>query len=56
MRRPFGTTTDGRKVEALSLHAGDLSVTILTLGATLNDVRLKGVAYPLTLGSKDVAA
>ncbi|WP_417243997.1 aldose epimerase family protein [Celeribacter sp.] len=56
MRRPFGTTADGRKVEAASLHAGELSVTILTLGAIVNDVRLKGVAYPLTLGSDDLAA
>lgn len=56
MRRPFGTTPDGRAVEAVSLHAGDLSVTLLTLGAAIHDVRLKGVPYPLTLGATDIAA
>lgn len=56
MRRPFGKTKNGKPVEALTLHAGDLSVTILTLGATLQDVRLAGVDHSLTLGANDVAA
>ena len=56
MRHPFGHTHDGREIEALSLHAGDLTVTILTLGAIVQDVRLKGVAHSLTVGSPQLAA
>ena len=51
---PFGTTADGRTVHALRLSAGDLTVTLLTLGACLQDLRLAGVPYPLTLGSTRV--
>lgn len=56
MRQTFGKTSDGRAVEAITLHAGDLSATILTLGATLQNVRLTGVPHALTLGAQDVAA
>lgn len=49
------TLPDGRSVEALDLAAGDLSVRLLTLGATLNDVRLKGIPQSLTLRSDDPA-
>lgn len=56
MKTQFGTLKDGRVVEALTLTAGDLSVTLLTLGAILNDVRLKGVDYGLTLGSPKIEA
>ncbi|MEM6306651.1 MAG: aldose epimerase family protein [Pseudomonadota bacterium] len=52
---PFGTTKDGQGVEAITLTSSELSVTILTLGAILNDVRLTRVAYPLTLGARTVA-
>ncbi len=51
---PFGTTSDGQAVHALTLSAGDLTATILTLGAALQDLRLAGVPYPLTLGSDRV--
>lgn len=47
----FGTLPDGRSVRALTLRAGDLTATVLTLGAILQDVRLAGVAHGLTLGS-----
>jgi len=50
---PFGTLADGRTVHALTLAAGDLAVSLLTLGATIRDVRLAGVAHGLTLGSDD---
>jgi aldose 1-epimerase len=50
---PFGTT-DGVTVHALTLSAGDLTVSLLTLGAAVQDVRLVGVPYPLTLGSDRV--
>lgn len=52
---PFGTLPDGRPVHALTLAAGDLTVRLLTLGATLNDVRLKGVPHSLTLRTDDPA-
>lgn len=51
----FGTTKDGRDVEAIALHNGDLSVTILTLGAIVQDLRLAGVDRSLTLGSETLA-
>ena len=52
---PFGTLPDGRAVHALDLAAGDLCLRLLTLGATLNDVRLGGIAHSLTLRSDDPA-
>lgn len=51
----FGTTANGHPVHRMTMAAGDLSVTVLSLGAILQDVRLAGVAYGLTLGS-DVLA
>ncbi len=54
--RPFGTLRDGRAVQALDLASPDLRVTILTLGAILQDLRLTGVEAPLTLGSADLSA
>ena len=51
----FGQTADGREVQKIPLRSEQLTVTILTLGAVINDVRLTGVAWPLTLGSPDVA-
>lgn len=47
----FGTTGDGQPVHAITLTNEDLSATILTYGAILQDVRLAGVPYSLTLGS-----
>jgi len=52
----FGYTADGRHVQKITLRSEQLTVTILTLGAVINDVRLSGVAWPLTLGSPDVAS
>ena len=46
----FDTLPDGRAVHALDLHAGRLRARVLTLGATLQDLRLDGVAHPLVLG------
>jgi aldose 1-epimerase len=56
MIAPFGTTKAGRPVDAITISAGDLTAKILTFGAILNDVRLQGVPYGLTLGSNDLAA
>lgn len=54
--RRFGVTRQGAEVEAIRLAAGEMSATILTLGATLQDLRLAGTPWPLTLGSDSVAA
>jgi aldose 1-epimerase len=51
----FGTTKDGEDVLQITLSSGDLSVDILTLGATVQAVRLAGVPYNLTLGSERFA-
>ncbi len=51
----FGTTKAGKTAHAITLHAGDLSVTLLTYGARVQDVRLAGVDHALTTGSDDLA-
>lgn len=51
----FGQTKDGADVHMITLTAGDLSINLLTLGAIVQDVRLAGVAYSLTLGADNVA-
>jgi aldose 1-epimerase len=51
----FGTTSAGETVEKITLAAGDLQVCLLTWGAVLQSVRLKGVDYDLTLGSENIA-
>lgn len=42
--------------ERFTLTGGGLRAEVLTLGATLQDLRLEGVAHPLVLGSPDPAA
>jgi len=54
--RRFGILQDGRTVEAVRLKRGELSVTVLTLGAILQEVRLAGAPWSLTLGSDQIAA
>ncbi|MEO8243682.1 MAG: aldose epimerase family protein [bacterium] len=51
----FGTTAAGQEVRKITLSRGDLSASILTRGATLQSVRLAGVAHDLTLGSDNLA-
>ncbi|RYH02208.1 galactose mutarotase [Salipiger sp. IMCC34102] len=51
----FGQTSDGTPVEALSLTDGTLTVTLVTYGARVQDVRLAGVDRSLTLGSDRMA-
>lgn len=48
---PFGTTKDGREVHKITFEDGDLSVSVLTWGAVVQDVRIVGVDRSLTLGS-----
>ncbi len=54
--RVFGTTKDGNKVHALTIGSADLTATILSYGAVLQDLRLAGVAHSLTLGSDGLEA
>lgn len=51
----FGTTSTGERVQKITLTSGDLTVSLLTLGAIVQSVRLAGVAHDLTLGSDSVA-
>ncbi|WOI55526.1 aldose epimerase family protein [Palleronia sp. LCG004] len=48
----FGHLSDGREVHRVTLSNGTLSVSLLTLGAIIQDVRLDGVDFPLTLGGR----
>ena len=52
---PFGTTADGKEIHKITLSAEDLSVSLLTYGAIIQDVRLAGIERSLTLGSDDLA-
>ena len=54
--RPFGHSRDGRRVDAIRLSSGTLSVTVLTRGAVVQDVRLAGVDHSLTLGCDRIEA
>lgn len=54
--RHFGRTAAGEAVEAVDLAAGGLRARVLTLGASLQDLRLTGADWPLILGSGSVAA
>ncbi|MGF1553154.1 MAG: aldose epimerase family protein [Paracoccaceae bacterium] len=55
-RTRFGTLPDGAPVEAVAIAGGGLSARLLTYGATLNDLRLDGVAHPLVLGAPTLAS
>ena len=50
-----GTTSKGEDVHQITLSKGELTVTLLTLGAIVQDVRLAGVNHGLTLGSDSIA-
>ncbi|MDP4031380.1 MAG: aldose epimerase family protein [Pseudorhodobacter sp.] len=54
--RQFGNTVDGRAVLAVCLRAGGLRAVVLSWGAVLQDMRLQGADWPLTLGSAELAA
>lgn len=56
MINKFGTTQSGARVDKITIGTGDLKVSLLTLGAIIQDVRLDGVDHSLTLGSTDLAA
>jgi aldose 1-epimerase len=48
--RIFGRTPEGDDVTEVVIANGGLSVTVLTFGAVVRDVRLEGIAHPLVLG------
>lgn len=53
VRAPFGDLPDGRTVEALTLSSGRISVTVLTLGATIHAITTPdraGAVAPIVLG------
>lgn len=52
----FGHTASGETIHRVVIADGPLSASILTLGVTLQDVRLQGTAHSLTVGSPDPAA
>ena len=52
----FGHTRAGQPVSRVWLEAGGLRAAVLTRGAVLQDLRLQGVAHPLTLGAPEIAA
>lgn len=56
MKTSFGVTKSGAQIDKITIGTGGLSVSLLTLGAIIQDVRLDGVAHSLTLGSDDLAA
>lgn len=51
----FGATAAGVPVQRVVLAAGDLAVSILTLGAAVQGVWLAGLDHSLTVGSDDLA-
>ena len=53
-RRTFGRLPDGGTVEEVTIAAGELTVTVITLGAIIRDVRMAGVGHPLVLGFDDL--
>lgn len=55
MRTRFGETSGGDLVEEVRLSAHGLSLSAISLGAVLRDLRLEGVAHPLVLGLDSVA-
>jgi len=52
---PAGRAAGGRDVRAVTLSGGGLTLRLLTLGATVQDLRLVGVGWPLVLGAADPA-
>jgi aldose 1-epimerase len=46
----FGTMPDGDEIVEAVISAGDLTVTVISYGAVIRDVRLAGIDRPLVLG------
>lgn len=50
MMREFGILPDGRPVLQATISGHGLRVSVITLGASVQDIRLQGVDHPLVLG------
>lgn len=50
----FGQMPDGTDIEAVTIGSGDLTASIITLGAVIREIRLAGVDHPLVLGFDDL--
>ena len=51
----FGHTPDGEAVHRITISGGGLTAKVLTWGAVIQDLRLKGHEFPLVLGYQDFA-
>lgn len=51
----FGRTANGGLVQRVMLRSEEMHVAVLSLGATLQSVRLDGVPYDLTVAAQNVA-
>ncbi|WP_417723784.1 aldose epimerase family protein [Salipiger sp.] len=51
----FGTAPDGSAVLRARIEGGGMSAAIMTWGASLQDLRMRGVGHPLVLGAPDLA-
>lgn len=51
---PFGTTHEGVPVERVRIAGGGLTASVLSYGATVQDLRLDGVDHPLVLGAPEL--
>ncbi len=50
----FGRMPDGTEIEEVTIGAGDLSASIITLGAVIREIRLAGIDHALVLGFDDL--
>ncbi len=50
----FGVTAAGQPVQRVMLRSEEVQIAVLTLGATLQSVRLAGVAHDLTVAAQSV--
>ncbi|MBB3234111.1 aldose epimerase family protein [Phyllobacterium endophyticum] len=51
----FGHTPEGEAVHRITISGGGLTANVLTWGAVIQDLRLKGHEHPLVLGYRDFA-
>ncbi len=56
MSDPFGRAPDGTPVRRIRIAGGGLTAWIITWGASLQDLRMDGIAPSLVLGSDDLSA
>ena len=52
--KPFGVLADGTAIDEVVIGGGGLTVSVITWGAVVRDIRLDGVAHPLVLGFDDL--